>query len=432
MRRLARTVAVTVLVMAGLGACGNGDDAGSGGQDAGGRVRLPIGAGGGSASAVMSAGVESDAAGDAKAMLAPARAVEYRLADGAKAPATKAPAYRVVRDGDVDKADVAKALGVDEDGVGELVAGLGFFYSNPNQSVSSGVAVACAPDGADCPQPERPAPPPGVPSATEAERRLREILDALDVDTSDGRFESDDDGEVFVTRMARFLPTVDGLEVQGLESAVAFGANGRVEFANGFLGRFEKVGDYPLIGLAEAVDRFEQGFGGGVQTMTAEDAIGDPAVTSGGVPVDGGGVDGSSSGAGQTEPESPGCAPDEKCAVPPSPPDDEPTVTIEPQPTTPTVPLEPEIVEITGAEMALEVVFPMCEDGDIYVVPSYRLLPQDVVGATVLAVDEGSLVVPDPEAPAEPCPGQSEPDVPVGKPEPAPMPPDAGQEPARP
>jgi hypothetical protein len=113
-------------------------------------------------------------------------------------------------------------------------------------------------------------------------------------------------------------------------------------------------------------------------------------------------------------------------------------MTIEPQPATPTVPLqpqiplEPQVIEITGAEVTLEVVFPACEDDDLFVVPAFLLLPEDTVGLSVSAVAEASLDVPDPEAEQEPCPGDPAVDTPVGKPEPAPLPADTGREPAGP
>ncbi len=421
MRSWRSAVLVTVVVVGG--ACGSSDGSGGAGTDANGRPKLPLGTSSGESASGGAAADDSRRSDVAASMIAPARFVEYRLADGAKAPSREAPAYKVVPVEEKGAAaNVAKALDVEENQV-EVQQGLGWFYSRASKdgSVSSGVAVACTPDG-ECPEPIAPPLPPGVPSPAEAEARFRQILSALDVDAGDGEFETlADAGPV---RQVVFHPVIGGREVEGFESSIAFGENGRIEYANGFLGRFENVGTYPLIDLAKALERQQNGFGGGLRTMGAAE---------GGV-AEGGMVD-----PGRSEPGSPGCAPDQKCTVDPSPPQDqpgdEPTMTIEPQPTDPTVPLEPEIVEITGADLVLQVIYGSCPEDEIYLVPAFRLLPLDSAGFSVAAVEDESLAGggPDPEQPAEPCEGQIEPDVPVGKPEPGPLPPDGGErEPARP
>ena len=278
-----------------------------------------------------------------------------------------------------------------------------------------------------------PEPPPGVPSASQAEARFRQILTDLGIDPSEGTFDVSGDDDPYQRQVA-FTHTFDGMEVRGLESAVSFGENGRIEFAGGFLGRFEEVGEYPLVGLDEAFERYQSGSGAGVGTGGIEPAIAvdTPTVAeaetreaeakaqeaeSGGGSSGSGGS--SSTGSGGADPAVSGPAPDEPAPAP------EPTETTEPP--------EPEIVEITGAELVLEVVLPMCEGDTIYLVPAYKLLPEERVGFTVTAVEEASMTQPDPDAEPEPCPEGEDPEDPVGRPEPAPMPPDAGStEPAGP
>jgi hypothetical protein len=217
--------------------------------------------------------------------------------------------------------------------------------------------------------------------------RFRKILEALGFDVPAGSVRSVE-GNPY-SRDASFFPKVDGYEVAGLESSISFGEHGRVEYSAGFLGRLEKVGDYPLVGLEEAVRRAKDGFGGGLGIMTA-------GGSAEGVAVD---------------------------AVAPDP--GTPT-----EPTAVTEPPEPEIVEVTGAEVVLEVVYPDCEDGEYLVVPAFRLLPADRLGFSVPAVAEDSLqpeaTADDDEAAAEPCPEDVEDEPAVDeravKPEPAPAP----------
>lgn len=422
---------VTVFVAAGLVGCGDGEDAAGSGKDSAGRLRLPVGSSGGGGRASSDEAMANSKAG-ADAMIAPARAVEYRLAGDAEAPAKSAAAYRLTAKAGAradDATQIGKALRVDDlDGV-EVQGGIGWYYGRGQEGqegvVSSGTAVACTPEG-KCPEPPAPAPPAGLPSAAQAERRFREILNDLGVDIGGGSVQVLPD--TFDVRVVTFTPRVEGVEVVGLETSVAFGENGRVEYANGSLGRFERVGEYPLIGLPEALERFQEGFAfDGRDRAAAEGVPGDPE-ESAGSPPDAGPPD-----AGRSEPST-GCSTGETCVDPERPSEDEPTMTIEPQ--QPPVPLEPEIVEITGAELVLEVVYPMCEGGEVYLVPAYRLLPDATAGFTVTAVEDESLAVAtQPGAGVsddEPCPGDEPDDVPMGRPEPAPLPADDGREPSKP
>ena len=256
-----------------------------------------------------------------------------------------------------------------------------------------------------------PAPPPGVPSAEEAEDRFRAILADLGINPAEGTFDVSGDDDPYQRQVA-FTHTFEGIEVSGLESAVSFGENGRIEFAGGVLGRFEEVGEYPLVGLSEAFERYQEGSGTGVGGIEPAIAVDTPAVAEArDAETEAGGGSSGSTGSGVAEPAR-----------------DEPT-----QPTETTEPPEPEIVEVTGAELVLEVVLPWCEGDTIYLVPAFKLLPEDRLGFTVPAVEDDSTVQPDPDAEPEPCPEDEDPEDPVGRPEPAPMPPDAGStEPAGP
>ena len=360
-------------------------------------------------------------------MLYPAQAVEYRVAEGAKSPASSAPAYRLVPT-EIDKdtvADLADALGMkgkpDDNGTGGMTVRDGdtqlvvdtshivnwSYGRTPEGAVRSDVAVACAPDG-KCPQPE---PVRGLPTPAEAEAKARRILDAAGLDAGKV-MESGERGTATVSSIA-FAPEVDGAEVLGLVTSFQFGEDARIEYANGWLGHFDKVGDYPLVGLNEAVERMRSGFGtGGVVAMDAKGAR-EPAIAEGvaeggaGSSGSAGSTPGSAGGAGATEP-----------APPPQPvpmPPDEPPGTV----TT----LPPRIVEITGADVVLHVVYPICPGDPVYVVPAFAFEPEEAGSA--VAVENDDLTGTDrPQrgTPAEPCPGVEPDPVPLGRPEPAPEP----------
>ncbi len=304
----------------------------------------------------MKGAASADASAIAEPMLAPLQPVEYRLADGAKAPASSAPAYKLVPGGDLTSRQVAAALalqGDEADGV-EVEQGIGWFYAAGGQDgVVSSSSVGCAastpapvrstPEDDACGDVPEPQPPAGVPTAAEAEARFREVLDRLGVDVTKGKVEGDLGGDDFA-RSVRFTPEVDGTLVPGLETTVTYGGEGRVEYAQGFSGRFEKLGDYPLVAMDEAFRRFQAGRGGIEPMVGRGDAVAEA------VPAD---------------------VPAKAPAA-----DDGPTMTIEPQPDPLPVPLEPRIVEITGAELTFQLVYPFCEGGDYFLVPAYRLRPR--------------------------------------------------------
>lgn len=422
---------VAVLVAAGLGACGDGDDGGS--TDAGGRPLLPAGSAGGATS--ESAAMAADTAG--RSMIAPAQWREYRIGAGVDAPATEAPAYRLVPRA-ISEGDLLEALG-DPEGTVDLQDGRwGFFREDATADTAVSSEPACAPDET-CREYEAPPPPPGVPSAADAEARFTEILEDLDLDPSAGTFDTYDAGDAgpVYQRTVTFRPEVDGVPVVGLEQSIAFGEHGRVEWANGFAGTFEKLGDYPLVGLDEALERQQDldGRMGATATGAAEPATDTPAVADDTAEADdraeGAGASGSTGSAGQAEPGTAGqTEPAEPATDPVAPVEPDPGVEPVPAPEEPT---EPEIVEITGADLVLLALSPRCEGDDLIIVPAFQLQVGDEVHLTLPAVEDASMDQPDPDAPYEPCPGEEPADEPVGRPEPAPMPPDAGgREPANP
>ena len=325
-------------------------------------------------------------------MLYPARQVEYRVAPSANAPATSATTYRYVPEERDRSRELSESLGVPvRIDRGHLV--MWSYSRDPNGAVSSDTAIACAPDG-KCPTPPPPPVVAGLPSAAEAEAKARRLLDDAGLDAGRVVDSGDRPG---ITRTVSLAPELAGVEVVGAATSFTFGEHGRLESANGWLGRFERVGDYPLVDLGEAVERLRSGFGAGyardgIATMEAQ---ADP----------GGGASGSSPGSGAPEP---------------APRPDQPPETV----TT----LPPEVIEITGAGVVLHVVYPSCPGDPVYAVPAFAFEPERA--GSVIAVRDDDLTDEPKErprrgAPADPCPGV--------KPEPEPLPPSRGQtEPAPP
>lgn len=376
-----RPVAVVISGLAlVLAACG--DQVVPGGEKV--RPKLPIAALAAAASA--HSGVATP--GGAESLLYPERPVEYRLAPGIEPPARSAAAYRVVpEEVDVERVTrLAGALGLDgeveaseegtftvQSGDRQLVVGTdswNYVDDGGGPQLGSDVAVACVP-GQECPAPPPPPPPVGVPTAAEAEKKALELASKAGIDLRGAETQVDRDDTY--ARTVSFVPQAGGREVVGLDTSFTFAEHGRLEQAGGFFGRFESVGEYPLIDLESAVERHRAGFGGALRTL-------------GGTPA-----------AGGTEPAT-GSAPASS------------------QPA-------PEVVELTGVELVLEVVEPFCPGDPVYLVPTFAFEPDDV--AFVPAVADAELAGADQssEAPQSPCPGDDPMTVPPsGQPEPAPLP----------
>ncbi len=370
--RVAVAVAGLALLLAG---CGNQVVPGE--QEV--RPKLPITASGSARSGVATPG------GD-EPLLYPERAVDFRLAPGIEPPARTAAAYRLVPEG-VDRqrvARLARALGLDaevdevggtfsvESGSRRLLVdrdGWDYIGDADGAGVTSDVAVSCA-AGEECPPPPPP-PPPGVPSAAEAETKALEVLSEAGIDLRGAETEAVEDSAY--GRTVSFVPQAGGREVVGLDTSVTFGEDGRVEQARGFFGRFESVGEYPLIDLQAAVARHRSGFGGNAATLQTVPSHGTSEPTAGSVPAP---------------------------SQPPS---------------------EPEVFELTGVELVLEVVEPFCPGDTVYLVPTFAFEPDEVVLVPAVADEELAGVDQPPEAPQTPCPSKEPTTVPpAGKPEPAP------------
>jgi hypothetical protein len=444
---------VVAVVAAG---CGNG-----GGDGTGDRPKLPVSsdggsaAGGGASAAMMKSEVATDAAaGSSAPAFAPVRPVEYRLGASAKAPATSAHAFRL-RKVDGVTGRVAKALGVDPSHVSSDSPYGDWWYSADDagggSGVASSVAVACAPD-----EPCETTPLPaleGVPTADEARAKAKAILDALGVDVAADAL--DVQGEDGQWRTVSATGSVGGVPVPMLTTTITFGEHGRVQNANGFLIQTDDLGAYPLVSLADAFDRYQHGFGGGVETMGAPaEAIpdsrpakgaptGEATAASGGTGVSGAattGSAGSASGSGDsgsatsgsgtatagtaTNPAEspPPSATDAPCAA------DGPNCGV-PQPP---VSVEPQIVEVTGARLVLEPAGTGCIDDSVYLVPAFELrtdgdAPASEIGSVTAVADDALQAPASGDTPDQPCPeDQVDQEEPVGKPEPAPVPSDAG------
>jgi hypothetical protein len=220
--------------------------------------------------------------------------------------------------------------------------------------VSSGTAVACAPDTLECPVPqttiaERPA---DLPTHDEAKQLALDVLRNAGVDTSSAAVTVDD----YTTQWSvRVDPIVDSISTIGYGTSIAIGDHGVVEYANGVLGTAERADEYPLIGTKAAIDALNEGRGFvGPRPLIAQDLA-----------------------TGAPEPSCQAVEPAIAC-----PPD---------TPTTGTIP--PQEVTLTGAERVL--LFATSYDGnDGYLVPAYRFQTADGEGPTVLAIDDSFLAPP--------------------------------------
>lgn len=366
-------VAVAGLALAST-ACGN--EVAPGDQEV--RPKLPF-------AVSAQAAAKSPVAPAGEALLHPDRPVEYRLAPGVEAPARSAAAYRVVAE-EVDHRRVtrlARALGLEAGGEASegptfvveagarrlVVEPHGWSYTGEvGGATTPQVAVSCA-VGEACPAPPPPAPPEGVPSAAEADKLAQALLSQAGIDLRGAARQQEPDGTD--GRTVTFVPQAGGREVVGLETSLTFGAHGRLDRAAGFFGRFESVGEYPLIGLEEAVERHRPGLGGRSAIPEGRTAGGESQPSAGAAPAASGTV-------------------------------------------------EAEVVELTGVELVLEVVEPPCAGDHAYLVPTFAFEPDTV--ALVPAVVSGEMIGldPSPAVPESPCTGVESLTIPAGrKPEPA-------------
>jgi hypothetical protein len=267
------------------------------------------GGGGGDSSLPKLLYAQADTAADeagarsASAMLAPAQPVEYRFRGPAPELPDEAPAYRLGNE--VDPAVVARlatALGVERDAVSvsegpgalwhlkgkddSVVSGGGMSSSGTGVATATATATLevptrseavepcppCPPD-ADCvacgpveptPTPERPA---DLPTQADAEAIARRVFEAVALPADEvGTFDHFDSWLVSVA------PEVGGLPVLGLDTNVAVGPKGVIEWAHGSLAVPGKLGDYPLVDAETALDRLRGTIGIGPRTLAADTA----------------------------------------------------------------------------------------------------------------------------------------------------------------
>jgi hypothetical protein len=150
---------------------------------------------------------------------------------------------------------------------------------------------------------------------------------------------------------------VDGIATSGLTSYVSVGAQGAVDYANGYLAIPERADEYPLTGTAVAIERMNrgEGFGGGVR----------PLVATGGAQIVEDGSGASAGAPGSVEP----IAPDEPAPLPPGEPD----------------PIEPQTMTLDGASQVL-LFTPSVDGTEGWLVPAYAFTAGGGEGPVVMAV----------------------------------------------
>ncbi|HEX7166998.1 MAG TPA: hypothetical protein VF230_08455, partial [Acidimicrobiales bacterium] len=257
------------------------------------------------------------------------------------------------------------------------------------------VSVSCSSDGV-C-KDDAPAAPvttiaPDLPSAADAERKARELFDAVgdDVEGLDATVENYGAGV-----SVQFEQRVGDLEAIGWSRGATFGEKGALQNAFGSLADTVKVGDYPLVEPKKAFER-SQALQEQSQVRTLEDraaqeggAVDSEAAkeaelragASGG--SSGSGSSGSSgSSAGSTGVAEPAPAPDQPVSdggaggTDPAP-GSEPVPRPLPADQVPIPEPEPVVVKLTDVEIVLVVEHPMCPGGTVYVVPAYRFTSED-------------------------------------------------------
>ena len=421
-RQTSRMIPAALAAVLVLGACGaEGDDATPeppAEQPDGLRAPTPIEFTSGSGSGDRVAATASDAAvaSDESMMIAPYFDVEYVLGDGLTVPGDDT-GYVFDAAGTLSVDEItrlASALGVEgepvrveneyanswrvgpEDGSAPSlwVADDAQQYWNYSSAWAEqeGVArVACAvsvdSEGnesvEECPEPE---PPVGVPSAEQAEARVRDLLTAIGVDPASVEFDT------YADEWSAGVNVTDRSDPRGdlLNWSFGFGADGVMQYASGLLATPEPVGPYPLIDLDTAFQR--------LQDQTYGGFVGGPAIDTPAIAI--------------AEP-----APDMIESGEPA---------AEPMPIDGTVP-EPETITVTLTSVEPDLWWAWDVDGTVWLLPAYRFIGDDGGWYTVPAVTDEYLiqveqpVVIDEPLPLEPGePGVVEPGDPV-EPTPAPL-----------
>lgn len=228
---------------------------------------------------------------------------------------------------------------------------------------------------------EEPTPPAGVPTKAEAEDLFRGLLAEWGYDAGSVTLETyADEWGAYVTGYL----SLGGFRSPASVSA-GFGADGAITWASGTLAEAAPAGEYPLVSVDEALARLNDrtgkwGWFGGWG-----------AYAKGGVAIDAA----TSTDAGATTAVEPAIACEAGAG----------DCVIEPMPYE-TVPTEPEEVAVVFTEVTLETTTVWGDDGTIYVLPAYTFTAADGMTATMVAVGEEYLDLPEPAA-AETVPGDT-------------------------
>lgn len=246
---------------------------------------------------------------------------------------------------------------------------------------AAGDAATSEPSGPDCPEPT---PPAAVPDAERARVLAQELLARTgmpDVRITD----------VYADAWGAWVGgtvVVDGAPGDvGPWVGVGFGGDGEVLGANGTLARPVRLGEYPLVGLDDALDRLTEWFGGDAATPMpmpeeVEPAIEAPATTGEGraaTPVD------------PDAPVSEELAPpvsDEPASPDPEEPAADAPVLVDPMPD---APAEPETVTVVLVRVELVVSLLWTSDGQVLLVPHFRFHDADGGVWDVVAVADRYL-----------------------------------------
>jgi hypothetical protein len=166
-------------------------------------------------------------------------------------------------------------------GSGSSGSGSATSSGSAGSTASSETVTACSPCPPDvmCAQVCKPADPPeGMPSKADAERQARSIWEKAGIDPGKATVSVDDGWSQWTVH---FPSQVGGTDVEGLQQNVGIGAHGVVEYASGWIGGTEKLGDYPLIDPAEALQRLNKQMDGNLGCT----AVDSGAAESGDVPA---------------------------------------------------------------------------------------------------------------------------------------------------
>ena len=246
-------------------------------NEGGGLPRLPVAGAG-----------RTELASDARAAIAPAGPIEYRVEGDLADLPDEAPAYELEEDGEGRVEALKDALAIDGDVRREeeawvvrdgdrvlrvaSVPGLPWSFGDEGGRVTGApgdVALRClmppCPPGQACIQvceEEPAAPQPDAGPRADAERAADALFGRLGIDVGGKRVTRGFDGWDVTARAE-----VGELPVVGLETVVTFGSGGELIRASGHLADPQRLGDYPLVSTEAALARLRQGFHLGPQVL---------------------------------------------------------------------------------------------------------------------------------------------------------------------